>query len=332
MGFCTSGERRVEAQGDRCRHGGETDEHVQFAAERDREARLASPCITERRSDARGALSAICAPGEGKNGGDRALSEQGESERAEHPAGTAGQGERCVDDALREKLRRAHAGDAQAREELVAENLALVRFLVKRFVGRGADLEDLFQYGCMGLLKAVDRFDPEVPVRFSTYAVPVILGEIRRFLRDDGPIHVSRTIHENARRVARFCDGWCAEHGAAPDVAQVAQALSLSREDVVLALNARNRVRSLNEPIGGEGDLRLMDVLGDEPMRDVDSRLTLAKLLRDLPDDERALIVRRYFKAHTQTEIARDMGISQVQVSRLESRILKKMRLRAEGG
>ena len=236
------------------------------------------------------------------------------------------------DDALREKLLRAHAGDAQAREELISENLALVRFLVKRFAGRGADMEDLFQYGCMGLIKAIDRFDPSFSVRFSTYAVPVILGEIRRFLRDDGPIHVSRTIHENARRVARFCDEWRAGHGETPDVGCVAEALALSREDVVLALNARSRVRSLSEPIGGEGDLRLMDVLGAEPMRDIDSRLTLAKLLRDLPDDERTLIVRRYFKSHTQTEIARDMGISQVQVSRLESRILKKMRLRAEGG
>ena len=240
-------------------------------------------------------------------------------------------GERS-DDALREKLLRAHAGDAQAREELISENLALVRFLVKRFAGRGADMEDLFQYGCMGLIMAIDRFDPSFSLRFSTYAVPVILGEIRRFLRDDGPIHVSRTIHENARRVARFCDEWRAGHGETPDVGCVAEALALSREDVVLALNARSRVRSLSEPIGGEGDLRLMDVLGAEPMRDIDSRLTLAKLLRDLPDDERTLIVRRYFKSHTQTEIARDMGISQVQVSRLESRILKKMRLRAEGG
>ena len=257
--------------------------------------------------------------------GAEPLSSTGEPAAREAPRG-------CSDDALRERLARARAGDAQAREALVAENLALVRYLVKRFAGRGADLEDLFQYGCIGLVKAIDRFDPSFPVRFSTYAVPVILGEIRRFLRDDGPIHVSRTIHENARRVARFCDDWRAERGEAPDVAQVAEALSMSREDVVLALNARNRVRSLNEPVRPESDLRLMDVIGDEPMRDVDSRLTLAKLLRDLPDDERALIVRRYFKSHTQTEIARDMGISQVQVSRLESRILKKMRLRAEGG
>jgi len=233
----------------------------------------------------------------------------------------------------REKLLRARAGDAQAREELVEENMALVRFLVKRFVGRGAESEDLFQYGCMGLLKAIDRFDPNYDVRFSTYAVPVILGEIKRYLRDDGPIHVSRTIHDNARRVERFCAEWRQLHAGEPDVWQVAEALELSKEDVLLALNVRSRVRSLSEPVGGDCELRLMDVIGEDPMRDIDSRLTLSKLLRDLPVEERTLIVRRYFKAHTQTEIARDMGISQVQVSRMESRIIKKMRgIAGEGG
>lgn len=205
--------------------------------------------------------------------------------------------------------------------------MALVRYLVRRFAGRGADSEDLFQYGCMGLLKAIDRFDPDYTVQFSTYAVPVILGEIRRYLRDDGPIHVSRTIHDNARRVEQFCAVWREGCCAEPDISDVAEGTGLSTEEVLLAINARNRVRSLNEPIGGDGDLRLMDVLGDEPMRDIDSRLTLSKLLRDLPDDERTLIVRRYFKSHTQSEIARDMGISQVQVSRMESRIIKKMRM-----
>lgn len=229
----------------------------------------------------------------------------------------------------RDKIALAREGDARAREELVEENMALVRYLVKRFAGRGVDSEDLFQYGCMGLLKAIDRFDPDYAVQFSTYAVPVILGEIRRYLRDDGPIHVSRTIHDNARRVELFCAEWREKYLDEPDIGVVADGLNMSREDVLLALNSRNRVRSLSEPVGGEGDLRLMDVIGTEPMRDIDSRLTLSKLLRDLPDEERTLIVRRYFKSHTQMEIARDMGISQVQVSRMESRIIKKMRVSA---
>ena len=129
--------------------------------------------------------------------------------------GERNQSERAPDDraqSTRDKLLRARAGDAQARDELVEENLPLVRFLTKRFVGRGAEGEDLFQYGCIGLLKAIDRFDPDYSVRFSTYAVPVILGEIRRYLRDDGPLHVSRTIHDNARRVERFCETFRAEH------------------------------------------------------------------------------------------------------------------------
>jgi len=228
-----------------------------------------------------------------------------------------------------EKLVRAHGGDLQAREELVRDNLALVKYIVKRFAGR-AEYEDLYQYGCMGLLKAVDRFDPGYSVQFSTYAVPVIMGEIRRYLRDDGPVHVSRTIHERARQVDAFIDGFVAEHERQPSVEEIARALKLEPGDVLLALNSKSRVRSLNEPVNGEGSLRLMDVLGSEPMEAVDMRLTLAKLLKDLSDEERALIVRRYFKSHTQTQIARDMGVSQVQISRMESRILKRMRLMAE--
>lgn len=226
----------------------------------------------------------------------------------------------------RDKLVRAQAGDARAREELIRDNLALVKYIVKRFAGRGAEYEDLYQYGCMGLVKAVDRFDPGYDVQFSTYAVPVIMGEIRRYLRDDGPIHVSRTIHERARRVDEFMQAFEAEHARKPSVEEISTGLGMDGGDVLMALNARRSVRSLNEPVRGEGDLRLMDVLGTEPMEAVDKRLTLSKLLRDLSDEERLLIVRRYFKSHTQTQIARDMGISQVQVSRMESRILGRMR------
>ena len=199
-------------------------------------------------------------------------------------------------------------------------------------MNRGVEFDDLYQWGCLGLLKAIDRFDPDFPVRFSTYAVPVIMGEIRRFLRDDGPVHVSRTIHEQARRIERYVEDYEGTHQRPPEVGQIAEALGLDRESVVLALNSKSRVRSLNEPVRGESGLRLMDVLGAETMSRVDNRLTLARMLRDLSDQERTIIVRRYFQSHTQTQIARDMGISQVQVSRLESRILKRMRKLSEGG
>ena len=214
----------------------------------------------------------------------------------------------------------------------MAENLALVKYIVRRFLGRGQEYDDLYQWGCLGLLKAIDRFDPEYPVRFSTYAVPVIMGEIRRCLRDEGPVHVSRTIHEQARRIDRFAETFEAEHGRAPDVGEIADGVGIDRESAVIAMNSRQRVRSLSEPVRAGGELRLMDVLGSETMSAVDDRLALAKLIRDLPPQERTVIVRRYFRSHTQTQIARDMGISQVQVSRMESRILKRMRERMECG
>lgn len=188
------------------------------------------------------------------------------------------------------------------------------------------------QYGCIGLLKAIDRFDPAYNVRFSTYAVPIIMGEVRRFLRDDGPVHISRTIHDNALRVERFREKYVQETGSEPTLSKIGEETKLSREDVLLAVNANHRVRSLSEPVNGESELRLMDVIGEERMGEVDSRLMLKKLLMELEPEERTIIIRRYFHAHTQSAIARDMGISQVQVSRLEGRIIKRMRARAEGG
>ncbi len=211
------------------------------------------------------------------------------------------------------------------------ENLPLVHFVLRRFRDRGAEYEDLFQYGCMGLLKAINRFDPSYNARFSTYAVPIILGEVRRYLRDDGPVHVSRTIHDNAIRVERFREEYVKERAREPTVQEISEGTGLDVENVLLALNARQRVRSLSEPVGAEGGLRLMDVIGEESMAEVDARLTLKTLLMELSPEERTLILRRYFQAHTQTAIARDMGVSQVQISRMEGRILKRMRARAEG-
>ena len=231
-----------------------------------------------------------------------------------------------------EKLSRARNGDKLARDELTEENLPLVHYVVRRFRDRGAEYEDLVQYGCIGLLKAIDRFDPAYNVRFSTYAVPIIMGEVRRFLRDDGPVHISRTIHDNAVRVERFREEFLHRNGEEPTISQIGEETKLSREDVLLAVNANHRVRSLSEPVGGECELRLMDVIGEERMAEVDSRLMLKKLLMELAPQERTIIIRRYFHAHTQTAIAKDLGISQVQVSRMEGRIIRRMRERAEGG
>ena len=211
------------------------------------------------------------------------------------------------------------------------ENLPLVHFVLRRFRDRGAEYEDLFQYGCMGLIKAIDRFDPTLGTRFSTYAVPVILGEVRRFLRDDAPVHISRAIRDDALRIERFREEFQREHAREPTIDEISAGTGLDREAVVLALNARREVKSLYEPVGGDGELRLMDVIGEESMGEVDRRLLLAGLLKELSPQERTIIIRRYFRSNTQSEIARDLGVSQVQVSRLERKILNRMRVRAEG-
>ena len=229
-------------------------------------------------------------------------------------------------------LQSAREGDRQAREALVKENLPLVRHLVKRFQDRGREYDDLFQYGCLGLLKAIDRFDPAFGTAFSTYAVPVILGEIRRFLRDDGSIHVARSIKENARRVEEARQGMLQASGREPTVDELCEALDLEREDILLALNARQSVRSLDASIDADGELTLKDTLGTDCMEAVEKRLLLGSLLKALPREDMRLIALRYFQRRTQTEIAKEMGVSQAQVSRMESRILKRLREYVEIG
>ena len=229
-------------------------------------------------------------------------------------------------------LQSAREGDRQAREALVKENLPLVRHLVKRFQDRGREYDDLFQYGCLGLLKAIDRFDPAFGTAFSTYAVPVILGEIRRFLRDDGSIHVARSIKENARRVEEARQGVLQASGREPTVDELCEALDLDREDILLAVNARQSVRSLDASIDADGELTLKDTLGTDCMEAVEKRLLLGSLLKALPREDMRLIALRYFQRRTQTEIAKEMGVSQAQVSRMESRILKRLREYAEIG
>lgn len=206
-----------------------------------------------------------------------------------------------------------------------------MHYVLKRFRDRNAEYEDLFQYGCIGLMKAVDRFDPQYSVRFSTYAVPVIMGEVRRYLRDDGPVHVSRTIQENAAKIEKYREAYVNNCQREPTVNEIAENTKLSMEDVLMAVNARTKVRSLNEQVGSEGDMRLMDTLGTNVMDGVEQRMLLAGMLKSLTEAERTVIIRRYFRSNTQTEIARDMGMSQVQISRMESRIIKKLRAGMDG-
>ena len=219
----------------------------------------------------------------------------------------------------------------RARDEMINGNLRLVLSVIQRFVGRGENPDDLFQVGVIGLIKAIDNFDPRLDVRFSTYGVPMIIGEIRRYLRDDNPMHIARSIADNARRIEALRAERLQAGEPEPSLEALGRALHLSGADVVLALNARQPVRSLTEPASGNEDILLQETLGQECMAEVDDHILLRDLLAARPDAERSLLVRRYFYAHTQSQIARDTGMTQVQVSRMEKRILKHMRQMAEG-
>ena len=227
-------------------------------------------------------------------------------------------------------IQRSHNGDEEARAQLVEENTGLVWCIVKRFYNRGAEAEDLFQIGSIGLLKAIDKFDLSYDVKFSTYAVPMISGEIKRFLRDDGMIKVSRSLKELAHR-AYSCEAVMREKlGRDPTVTELAEELGVETEELTMALEASGDIESLHKPIyQKEGqEIRLMDKLpqkeeGEEKILD---HMLLKQLLSYLDKEERQLIYLRYFADQTQAQVGKQMGISQVQVSRMEKKILKNLR------
>lgn len=225
---------------------------------------------------------------------------------------------------------RAHQGEKEARNDLVEENVGLIWSIVRRFAGRGCETEDLFQIGSIGLMKAIDKFDTSFDVKFSTYAVPLIMGEIKRFLRDDGMIKVSRSVKELGIRVSASRQKLSGSLGREPTLEELAEDVGASREEVAVSLEAGAQVESLYAPAAGgeETNLSLFDRLseGNGENEEVLDRVVLRELLGSLEKQERELIVRRYFYDQTQTKIAELMGISQVQVSRLEKKILKKMR------
>ncbi len=227
-------------------------------------------------------------------------------------------------------IKRVHEGDKNAREQLVEENMGLVFTVVHRFQGRGCDQEDLVQIGCIGLLKAIDNFDCSYEVRFSTYAVPMITGEIKRFLRDDGMIKVSRILKEEAAKAYRARDLLEKRGGREPTVEEIAQETGISAEDLVLAMEAMSEVESLSQTIySGDGTPVLLgDRLPDNKDRNEEllNRMLLLGLLKLLSEDEQEIIRLRYFEDCTQVQVAERLGMTQVQVSRAEKRILKKLR------
>lgn len=227
-------------------------------------------------------------------------------------------------------IARAQNGSKEARQLLVEKNLGLVHHIVKRFLGRGYDAEDLFQIGSIGLIKSIDKFDLSYDVKFSTYAVPMITGEIKRFLRDDGMVKVSRTIKENGFKVRQAQEKIAGEKGRDATLSELEEATGIDREDIVLAIEAGAEVESIHKPVyqadGSEVYLvdRLQERRDDNEM--LLNHLVLEGLLSELDERERQLIRLRYYENMTQTEVAKRMDITQVQVSRLEKKILLRMR------
>ncbi len=233
-------------------------------------------------------------------------------------------------------IRKAQEGDKVAREQVINENVGLVWSIVRRFLGRGQEAEDLFQIGVIGLMKAVDKFDLSYEVMFSTYAVPMISGEIKRYLRDNNSlIKMSRSIKENGWKIKAAQERLNFELGRDATLEELAAATELSMEDVVTALEAGSEIESIYKTVyqGDGNEIYLVDRIREEKNEAelLIDRMTVEQLLNSLTEDEKLLITSRYFEDKTQVETAKLLGISQVQVSRLEKKILLKMRKNVQG-
>ena len=227
-------------------------------------------------------------------------------------------------------LRRAKDGDAAARERLICGNLRLVLSVLQRFAGRGESADDLFQVGCIGLMKAIDNFDVTQPVRFSTYGVPMIVGEIRRYLRDNSAMRVSRSMRDTAYKVLRAREALMAENQREPTVEQLARHLDIPREDVVFAMDALSDPVSLYEPLYADsGDtVCVMDQVRDEKGTDESwlNRIALKDAIGRLEPRQQNILALRFCQGKTQMEVSSEIGISQAQVSRLEKTALSSIR------
>ena len=228
-----------------------------------------------------------------------------------------------------ELLRRVKKGDMKARDELISGNLRLVLSVIQRFTNRGENLDDLFQVGCIGLIKAIDHFDINQGVRFSTYGVPMIIGEIRRYLRDNNSIRVSRSLRDTAYKAMQVKERMTSKNNREPTVEEIAKELDIPREEVVIALESIVEPVSLYEPVFSDGGdtIYVMDQVGDN---NDDSNwldeIALKEAIKNLNDREKNILSMRYFQGKTQMEVASEIGISQAQVSRLEKAALDKIK------
>lgn len=229
-----------------------------------------------------------------------------------------------------ELFKKIKEGDKDARDRFIQGNLRLVLSVIQRFANRGENLDDLFQVGCIGLIKSIDNFDTSVGVQFSTYAVPMIIGEVRRFLRDEGPIRVSRSLKDIAYKALRAKERYINTHSKEPTITELSKELDIPREDIVMALDAIAEPVSLFEPIyhdGGEA-IYVMDQIKDTKNTDASwlESIALKEAMRHLTPREKHILNLRFFNGRTQMEVAEDIGISQAQVSRVEKSALKRLR------
>lgn len=238
-------------------------------------------------------------------------------------------------DAVIALIKQAHAGDKAAREKLISDNMGLVWSIVKRFEHRGHEKEELFQIGCIGLMKAIDKFDVSFDVKFSTYAVPMIMGEIKRFLRDSTMMKVSRSLKENGWKVKKASDVLSQRYGRDATLQEISEEIGLGVEDIVEAMEANEEVGSIYQPVyqSDDSELYLVDQMsaGGTPKTDeLVNHLFLQQLLGELNEKEKELIELRYFRDMTQVQVAARLGVSQVQVSRMERKILLRMKKAGE--
>lgn len=233
-------------------------------------------------------------------------------------------------ESMRTLMEKAQSGDQQAREELIRANLRLVLSVIQRFQNRGENLDDLFQVGCIGLMKGLDNFDLSMNVRLSTYCVPMIIGEIRRYLRDNNPIRVSRSLRDMAYKALKTRDLLAERLGREPAISEISQEMNVPEEDVVLSLEAIQEPVSLFDPVcqNGTDTLYVMDQVRDHSVSEDDwvRNLSIRQALAKLQQRERRIIRQRFFQGRTQMEVAEEIGISQAQVSRLEKAALQQMR------
>lgn len=232
-----------------------------------------------------------------------------------------------------EKIAKAQSGDEEAMASLVKNNLGLVYNIAKRFSGRGYELEDLNQIGALGLIKSIKKFDTSFDVQLSTYSVPFIMGEIKRYIRDDGKIKVSRSIKELGAKINQIQKEYYLKNGQDIKIEQIAEILKVTKEDIALAIDANSSaiVTSINEPVYSKESsktLNVEDIIPDTKNQEamINDKLTVNKLIEELQPQEKQIVMMRYYKGSTQTEVAKTLGISQVQVSRIEKRILYSMK------